>query len=230
MSDAVSPKIRRGFSRSDARRAFTGIAMLAIVAAGYWFILPAVQSLIIPAAPGGGMGPWVVRPILALHFGAAAVMAVLTLPFIMRPLQKVWAREDAASGSRYDPFHARRAERAALFVKGFLLLAVYAIALVFYLFSWTRIGPDGIEQRLPWTTQNHPFQDIVSLETIPDGERSDSLTQNGPWYSIRFGSGRPVTFSRDNEGISRDELRAMTDYIAGRSGLIWVRRKDARPH
>jgi hypothetical protein len=194
----------------------------------YWFALPAIQSLIIPNALGGRIGPWVVRPILAFHFGAMAVMAAVALPLIGRPIEKLWAREDAALGTRYDPFHGRRVKRGLFFVKAFLLLVIYASALVFYLLSWTKIGPDGIEEHLPWTTLTLSFQDIVSLETIPEGERSESITQNGPWYSIRFKSGRSISLSDDNEGTTPDELRAMTTYIADRSGLRWTRRSDAR--
>jgi hypothetical protein len=96
MSDAETPTIPRRFSGIDAKRAFINGALLAVVALCYWFILPVIQSLIIPNAPGGRNGPWVVRPILAFHFGAMAVMAAVTLSLISRPLQRVWAREDSA--------------------------------------------------------------------------------------------------------------------------------------
>jgi hypothetical protein len=88
MSEAETPRIPRGFSGTDAKRAFIFVALLVVVGGCYWFILPAIQSLIIPNAPGGRNGPWVVRPVLAFHFGAAAVMSAVTLPFITRPLQR----------------------------------------------------------------------------------------------------------------------------------------------
>ncbi len=130
-------------------------------------------------------------------------------------------------GTRYDPFCGRPGKRELLHVKGFLLLALFATGLFFYLFSWKMIGPDGIEERLAWTTSNHSYQDIASLEMIPYGLRSESLTQNGPWYSIRFKSGRYIIMSDENEGSTREDLRVMTTYIAHRSGLKWVRRSDA---
>src|SRR5262245_9493720 len=102
MSDAETPRTSRGFSRIDATRACMSVAILAISGVCYWFILPAIQSLIIPNAPGGRSGPWVVRPILAFRFGAMAVMAGVTVPLMMWPLRRIWAREDAALGSRYD--------------------------------------------------------------------------------------------------------------------------------
>ena len=230
MLNAETPRMTRGFSRSDAKRVFIRIAMCAIAGVGYWFILPAIQSLIIPNTPGGKNGPWVLRPILAFRFGALVVMTAVTLPLITWPLEKIWTREDAALGTRYDPFHDRPGKLASLVVKGLLLMVVYASALVFYLLSWEIIGPDGIEQHLPWTTLHHSFQDIEVLETIPDGDRSDSLDKNGPWYSIKLKSGRSISFSEDNEGCTREELSAMAAFIADRSGRAWVRRTDSRAH
>lgn len=228
MSDAKTPVRSRGFTRVDATRAFISVVILAIVSVCYWFTLPALQSLIVPSVPGGRNGPWVLRPILAFHFGAVVVMASVTVPLITWPLWKVWAREDATLGTRYDPFQGRPVKRALLVVKSLLLLAIYAAALLFYLLSWEVIGPQGIEQRLPWTTLNHSFQDISSLETIPNGERSESIRQDGPWYSVKFKGGRSFTLSEDNEGTTHEELTAMTAFIAERSGLVWARRSDAR--
>jgi hypothetical protein len=67
---------------------------------------------------------------------------------------------------------------------------------------------------------------VASLTTIPDGERSESLRQNGPWYSIKLRSGRTIILSLDNEGTTPDELEAMATFVADRSGLSWVRRSD----
>jgi hypothetical protein len=139
----------------------------------------------------------------------------------------MWEREDAALGSRYNPLYGRPLKRVLLVCTCLLLLLIYASALLFYLFSWTIIGTDGIEQRLPWATLNHSFQDIQSLEAIPDGDRSDSLKQDGPWYCIKLRSGRSITFSSENEGITPDELTAMTSIVAKRSGLVWAKRSDA---
>jgi hypothetical protein len=222
MSDTETPSIPRRSSSIDAWRAVLIVPIFLVAAVCYWFILPVIQWLIIPNAPGGGNGPWVVRPIVAFHFGAMVVLSAVTLPLITR-LLKVW-RRDPALGTQHD----RSLIRVPLIAKGLLLLAVYAIGLVFYLFSWNMIGPDGIEEHLPWTTRKHSFQDIVSLETIPDGERSESIHQDGPWYSIKFKSGPSITLSPDNEGSTDDELRAMATYIADRSGLTWERRSDAQ--
>jgi hypothetical protein len=228
MSDTETSRIPRSSSSIDAWRVFMTAPILAVVGVCYWFILPVIQSLIIPNAPGGENGPWVVRPILAFHFGAMAVMSAATLPVVLQLLRKACGSKDAALGAQYDPLHGRPLIRGLLFFKAFLLFAVYASALVFYLFSWKMIGPDGIEEHLPWTTRKHSFQDIVSLETIPDGERSESIRQDGPWYSIKFKNGPPITLSEDNEACTHDELLAMTTYIADRSGLKWERKSDAQ--
>jgi hypothetical protein len=227
-SDRDTPAISRAFSRSDGKRAGITIAILVVVGACYWFMLPAIQSQIIPDAPGGTNGPWVLRPIFAFRFIAVGVMASVTLPFITGPLRRKWKHEDAATGSRYDPFAGRPVDRSFFMFKGVLLLIIYAAAPVFYLLSWETIGPGGIEQHLAWTTRHHSFQDIASLETIPDGERSESINRDGPWYSIRLRSGRSITWSLDNEGITQDELTAITTFVAQRSGLEWVRRSDTR--
>jgi hypothetical protein len=166
---------------------------------------------------------------VAFHFGAVAVLACVTLPVLVGPLRRAWEREDAALGTRYDPLHGRPVKRGLIVGKALLLLLVYAAALLFYLLSWTTIGPDGIQQRLPWGTLTHSFQDIASLEMIPEGQRSDSLRQNGPWYDITLRSGRSIALSSDNEGTTPDELAAMTAFVAERSGLAWARRSDARP-
>lgn len=202
--------------------------MFAFVGACNWLLLPVIQSLIIPKAPGGANGPWVIRPILAFHFGAMAVMTAVSLPMLLAPLQRRWKRDDTAAGTRYDPFPNRPLKRIPIIVAGLLLLLVYGAGLLFYLFSWTTIGPEGIVERLPWGTRHRAFQDIESLETIPDGMRSDALKKNGPWYRIKLRSGRIIDLSLDNEGLTSEDLTAVTAFVAARSRVAWARRTDAR--
>lgn len=226
--DTDTPAISRNFSRVDGKRAIISIALFVSVGVCYWLMLPVIQSKIIPYVASGPSGPWVLRPILPARFGAMAVMTSVTFPFVAVPLKRKWKHEDAALGSRYDPFAGRPVQQTLFVLRGIFLLIVYASALVFYLLTWQIVGPDGIEQHLPWATLHHSFQDIASLETIPDGERSDSLNRDGPWYSIKLRSGRSITWSLDNEGTTQDELTAMTTFVAQRSGLAWVTRSDAR--
>ena len=119
MPNADTPVTSRDFSRVDGKRAFILIAVLAVAGVCYWFMLPAIQSQIVPNAPGGKAGPWLVRPILAFHAGAMAVMTCVSLPVILWPMRKVWKREDMALGTQYAPFRGRPMKRVAVFVQGF---------------------------------------------------------------------------------------------------------------
>ena len=218
----------RRLGNADYKRGLIVLAVLAIIAPLYWLGLPSLQAKFLPEAPGGESGPWLVRPITAVRYGAMAIMAAATMPFIIRPLRKVWDQEDKEMGSKYKPLHKRPWEFAAVAIKATALFVVYGAALVFYLFSWTLIEPDGIKQRLPWTTLNHSYDAIASLKTIPDGERSESLIQNGPWYSVRLTSGRTIPLSPANEGTTPEELQAMTQFIAKQSGQDWEKWEDSQ--
>lgn len=223
-----SPLAPRTFGRMDGTRLVITLAMLSGLAVGYWLLLPGIQSLIVPAAPGGANGPWVIRPILAFHFGAVAVLTAVTLPALLTPLQQRWSRLDAEAGTRYDPFRDRPASRFGLLLKAGLLLVIYAASLLFYLFSWTTVGPGGIEQQLPWGRRSYTYQQVATLETIPEGMRSEALRQNGPWYHLEFRDGLHTNWSLDNEGLTPDDLTAVTAYVSARTGLPWSRRSDAR--
>lgn len=218
----------RSFGWVDARRSVVILVVVAAVGACYWFVLPFFQSLFLPEIPDGSDSFWVVRPIVAFRFGAMATMTIVTCSFVLRPFQRAWARNDAEMGSRFDFYHRRPQKRRALIAKGFLGFALYASGFVFYLSSWTVIDFEGIRERTPWGMHNHSFPEIASLETVPDGERSESLVKNGPWYSVNLKSGRRIRVSLDNEGTNRHELQSMANFIAERSGLVWVRRRDSR--
>jgi hypothetical protein len=228
MPDTNTPAVSRGFGRTDGKRGIVAAAILLGSVACYWLVLPLIQSMIIPRAPGGANGPWVVRPEGPLRICAAAVLACVTVPFLAGPLKRKWDNEDAASGSRYDPLAGRPVKRALFVLKAIVLLTVWGAGLMFYLLSWETIGPDGMKEHLPWATLRHPFQDVASLETIPEGLRSDTLGKDGPWYAVKLRSGRTMTWSLDNEGMTRDELAAMTTFVAQRSGMAWGFRGDAR--
>jgi len=228
MPEPTTSITTRAFNRTDLKRTLILSVIFWPLVAGCWFVLPLLQSKVIPSAPGGTIGPWVLQPILAMRFGATAVLGCLTFMLLARPLFAKWKREDAALGSRYDPHAGQPIKRGAMWLKITLLFIVYASGLVFYLLSWHTVGPHGIEIRLPWTTRHYSFEEIATLETIPDGERSDLIRENGPWYSVTFQSGRSLSWSLDNEGITRVELEAIADFVSRRSGLSWERRSDAR--
>src|SRR4051794_36685179 len=104
MANADIPTTPRDFSRVDHKRSIIAIAMISLLSACYWVMLPSIQSKIIPATPDGANGGWVLRPILAFHFGTVAVMTSVTFPVLTISLRKAWKRQDAALGSQYDPF------------------------------------------------------------------------------------------------------------------------------
>jgi hypothetical protein len=187
-----------------------------------------LQRLILPPAPGGPWGPWLLRPIAAFRFGASAMMAAISFPFIFRPFKRKWQFQDAQHGTRYDPFHRRPVRRAALYAEGLLLMGIYGIALLFYLLSWDAIGRQYIEQHLPWASRRYSFDQIAALSTLPAGTHSDDLGKSGPWYEVRFRDGRTFDFGKENEGASDAELTAIASFIAARSGHSWQIRADAR--
>lgn len=224
MSLENTPLQRRDFSSVDAKRSATNLVVLAVVATSYWFVLPGVQRLILPRATGGVSGPWVIRPINAFHWGAMVVLSAVTMQLICGPLRRRYRKEDAALGTRYDPYHGRH---AALYIKAGLLLVLYAAALAFYLFSWTGIGPGGIDEHFPWTIRHHPFPEIAALETNSTRARSWA-SPGGPEHSIRLQSGRTIEFSLDNEGVTTDDLDVLTKFISSQTGLAWQERSDPR--
>ena len=228
MTTENRPVAVRKISGADRWRAISMLAIFAGVGAGYWLLLPGIQSLIIPDGPGGKDGPWVIRPIVAIHAVSAGLLAALTVVFILVPLRKRWACEDAALGTRYDPLQGQSMLRVVLLLKGSLLMLVYAAGLAFYLFSWEIVGPDGILEHVPWATRKYAFQEVAMLEYIPDGERSDFLVRNGPWYAVTLKDARRIAFSLDNEGMTPEELVALTAMIADRTGLAWMKVPDAR--
>lgn len=204
-------------------------SVIAGLAGFNWLLLESVQLLIIPTAPGGAAGPWVLRPIAAFHFGAMAITTVLSLPLVLLPLQRQWRRDDVVAGTQYDPLRNQPMKRTRIMIAGFALLIVYSMSVLFYLFSWTTIGPPGITTYLSWGSENYVFDDVQSLESIPDGMRSDQLVRNGPWYKITLRGGREVELSLDNEGLTAGNLKAITTFVADQSERVWTVRPDARP-
>jgi hypothetical protein len=189
------------------------IAIFAAVGVVYWFVLPVVQTLLLPDAPGGTSGPWIVRPEKTTHIFTVMALGAVTTPLLVWPLSRVWKRQDIALGSKYVSFQRRTAWFYAVMIQGLLLAVVYASAILFYLFSWTVISPDGIEQHLPWTTRKYPFQSVSSLRI---SRRNNDLV-----YEIYTQDGNYLPFSKSNEGTTSDELAAMTAFIAARTGQQW---------
>lgn len=231
MNDSATPTSTGEESWEKFVLMFSLLAMVSILAPVYWKLLPAVQSRILPRATGGANGPWVVRPDLGHHIMGVAVLTLVTVFVLLVPLSRLLRRPDARSSTREGPSHGqpvRNAVRMPRMLKAAFLLLVYCLSFMLYFFSWTTVGPNGIEERLPWRTRHHSFQEVESLESIPDGMRSDALEANGPWLRLNFRGGTHLDFSLDNEGMRPEELNAIKTYAAARSGLPWETRSDIR--
>ena len=190
----------------------------------YFFLLPVVQSFIIPQN-GGIDGPWVVQPIFSYRFGAAAILTIVTVPVMASFLRK---KGGMGPHSVADPHDGRPIRTFRVYVAGILSFVVSAAALVFYLLSWHVIGPKTIEVHLPWIINEYSYQDIRSLKEIPLGMRSESILQDGPWHEIEFHNGQTISLSLDNERLSATALANIAKHVAEQSGKQWTARKDAR--
>jgi hypothetical protein len=210
-------------SRVDAKRGAIGVLLLVTTFGAWFLVMPWIQVLFIPKAVGGAKGPWIIRPILAMHVCACFIAAAVSMPLFTRGLRERRKAQDAAAGTRYDPFRRHPLLKIVHF-KGYLLILVYAAALLFYLFSWTIVSPAGIEERFPWGSRAHRFDQIYALETIPSGEHNETLQKTGPWFNVTFRDGRSFSFGHDNEGLSESESAAIAKYLAERSGKEWQTR------
>ena len=218
----------QGFRRIHLGRMLVTFGLMVAFFAASFFLLPLIQSWILPKAPGGISGPWIVRPIIASHFCACAIITAVSAAVVLRPIARRWRAADAERGIQFDPFNGRPAAKIALYTKGILLLMIYGFSLVAYLLSWTAVGPEGIEEHLPWGTRKYSYHRIVALQSIPRGFRSDAPVKNGPWNCVKFDDGREVTLSHDNEGLTPAELDSIAAFIADRAGHHWDVREDAR--
>lgn len=221
------PAVRK-FNKVDAMRVTLFLTALAVVFAGLFFLLPWIQRLFLPSARPA-TDHWVVRPHIAFRFCACAILSALSLPVLLRPVQKRWRAQDAASGTVYVPFQNRPFGKVGILISGSLLAVIYASALAFYLSSWTVVSTSGIESRAMWKRRSHSFDHVRSLDTIPAGMRSDKSAQDGPWYCVSFDDGSSFTFSEDNEGCSDSDLVEIAEFISTKAQRQRYTREDARP-
>jgi hypothetical protein len=218
----------RGFGSSDVGRAATLVFLMVALMAGSFFLLAWIQGLILPVLPGGAQGPWLIRPILALHLAASAVVTCVLGPVLMINLRRQWKAQDVAAGSRYDPYAHRPLRKLSLMAVGLVIAVMYGMGGLFYLMSWQVVGPEGIEMRSPWGRKNYAFNEIRWLDTIPAGMHSNSLGRGGPWYQVQFMDGNKMSFGSDNEKSSTAELATIASYIATQSKRRWQVYDDAR--
>jgi hypothetical protein len=218
----------RSFSGMDARR--TAIfAALAVGAFTAWYLLlPWLQAWVLPESRGGDVGPWVIRPIAALHYCACAILTALSLAVLLRYFARRWRVQDAAAGSRYNPYRDRPFAKARILLASAVLAVVYGAALVYFLLSWTVVDAAGITERLPWRSRTHSYDEIRLLEIVSKHTRNhqSGLIGDGPWHRIEFQDGLSLVFGPDNEGCNEVEASKIAKYVAGRSKQIWHVRGD----
>lgn len=197
------------------------LILLLLGGAFYWFLLPFVQMLFLPASGPIDSGQWIVRPPLAIHACASAIMAIATLPFVITKLRKrgIFSQPNP----NFTP-SKRPIAFAIVCLQATVLCLVYSSALIFYLFSWATVSDAGVEEHFPWTTRTYSFENVVALHILPSGDHN----QFGPYYSIKFKNKRSWGLSLDNEGMSEELLKTISTLVAERSNKEWVKKRRRR--
>ncbi len=211
----------RGFRSIDLDRMAICLILLVVSMAGSFFLLEWIQGLILPSFPGGQEGPWLIRPVLALHFSACAIMSAVLVPVLTINMRRRWKAQDIAAGSKHDPYVNRPWFKLPFMTLGLFYACLYGFGATLYLYSWQIVGPEGIESQSPRGHRNYTFNQILWLETIPAGMRSKSLKKDGPWYQVQFTDGHKISFGPENEGSSAAEQTTIAAYIAEQSKTKW---------
>lgn len=203
------------------------LAALAPVFTAWYFVLPYIQKAVIPTAPGGTTGPWVVRPIAADHYVACAAFTAASMGFIMlvrAPFRKRRNAVGTAAGTGHVSFYRQPFAKTKVFIANFAMVVVLASMVTFYFRSWTVFEPGGIEVQSPWGYKKYSYDQIKSLETVPDGFRSGPTA--GPSYTITLDHGLVINLSLRNEGCSKTDLSAIAAFIAEQSKRTWQLQDD----
>jgi hypothetical protein len=197
------------------------LAVFAAVFTTYYFLLPVFQVVFLPPPPANG---WLVRPIQAFHFCAAAAFSIFTMPLLGSWMQ----RRGLAPAPTKLP-GKRSALPLILLVKGGLLVIVYVAAGVFYFSAYTSITDEEIEIQNLVNPRRYGMGDVVSLVEIPEGFRVEARHQNGPVLDLNFRDGTRSTMSLDCEGLTEEDLRAIRGMLAEKTGKPWQRDPRAVP-
>jgi hypothetical protein len=208
----------------------TAIILAVVVASfpAWYFLLPCIQSVLIPSMPGGNAGPWIVRPAHIMHLLGSGFLAISMWPLVSLLLPRAPAQPAATREARFDPFADRPNLKAEIWVKSIAMLLIYAAMVPLYLYSWNAVTADGMERQSPLGRTTHTFAEIKSLETIPAGMHSRKLRKDGPWYRVNFTDGREFTFAPGNEGTTDAEQSAMARFISQHSGQRWQTVSDTQ--
>jgi hypothetical protein len=187
----------------------------AIVFAAYYFLLPLLQNLFLPAAPANG---WIVRPVHAFRFAATVVFGSLTMPLL-----SPWLRSRGLAADPAKQPELRRAFPRSLFVFGYLILIVYAVGAVFYLSQYTSITEQEIVVHNLVNPRRYGMGDVASLVEIPEGFRVEARKENGPVLNVHFGDGSEESLSLEREGLTHGDLARIRGMLVARTGKAWER-------
>ncbi|MEM7782796.1 MAG: hypothetical protein AAF939_07230 [Planctomycetota bacterium] len=215
----------RKYSWIDAKRFIIFMSILAILTVFFWFLVPNIQAQILPQAPGGKNGPWVVKPHWNAHVAASVFFAAMIHPLFMIPLAEFWEREDISLGSEWKP--SIELPKWEIYIRAGLFLTAFSFGMLMYFASWVEIGPDGVDKRFLWMNRHFSFEDVELLEMVADGDYSESSNEYGPWYRIKSENGF-ATFGLGNEGLTVEDLSAIASFVSDKVQLVWRRKSDSR--
>ena len=192
------------------------IVVSGVVFTTTYFLLPLLQSLLLPEAPADG---WLVRPPRATRFGATIVISCFMIPFLMRWL---WRRAGQL------PLVAREAEKLkglpvfkCVSILGFIVLILYGFGGVLYFSAYTSITDQEIAVHNIVNPRRYEMDDIASLVEIPEGFHVK--TDYGPMLFLHFQDGSFKSLSLDCEGLTPQDLLGMRRMLSERSGKPWQR-------
>lgn len=145
-----------------------------------------IQASLLPKAPGGAEGPWLIPPDQSGRVvGCIAIAGILTL-LLTLPFHKRWKANSLAAGywrfddipHFYPPLHPCGPAVDPL---------IAAAMLSRYFCSWRLISTDGIQVRMPHAQTDYRFEHITALglKPLPIPTEIDRYK-----YYIHFADGR----------------------------------------
>jgi len=207
-------------STNVPKKTLVTLPVLALLFAAYYFALPVFQGVFLPEAPPGG---WLVRPIHACRFGAAAALTAMTMPLIAPGLRRLGLIPQPAKKQLHPALWAY------VLGTGFVALVVYFVGGVFYFSSYTLITEQEILIQNLVYPRRYGMNDIVALVEIPRGFRVEARKENGPILNVYFHDKRRASLSLDCEGLTEQDLAGIRRMLTARTGKTWERDPRAAP-
>jgi len=212
----------------DYQRGFLFIGVIFVTGAVFFFLLGWVRWLFLPNF-SDLKNHWQIGPIYAMRIGAAAFLAIISSPVVIRPFRKRWQAEDQKSGTRVDGTASWNLfTKIKIYFSAVLLIVVYAFGLIIYCTVSTEITPKGIQQSAFFQLRKYQWSDVVRLTEIPEGYRDDRLKLNGPHYWIHLSDGKEIDFSTSNEGLTQKDIQQIVRFLESKTHRLFQRRLRLR--